>query len=672
MAAPPLATEAPRPDPAHRAKVALGVLTTALMAAIAWATWAGLGDAGAQAGPIALGLVLALAAGFGGWGLARWARRPDAPPSLTPTSNEATLRAVLVGTTEPMVLVDPQARVRLLNPAAEILFGCLSEDIAGNRLQALFPELCDAQGSAAVQAQLAAGGPSLAPAVRETQGRRSLGQRFPVRLWVRGLPLDGAQYLLITVHDLAEQEQQCDELAYLRSHDLLTGLLNRQEFHSRLGDIAAAAAPGAVAPGPQRVLCHLDMDQFTVINHICGTAAGDKLLVQVARLIEAKLAPAELVARLGGDQFAVLLPGMDLDAAIDLCDGLMQTVRGFLFSWHDCAYDIAVSIGISPWDPASAPPDLALGRADAACRLAKRGGRNRIRVYREGEAEATRLHADMRLVSTINQALNRGGFSLFAQPIARLGKHPGEPPGERHFEVLVRMIDGSGELVVPSRFIPAAEHYILMPTVDRWIVQRLFSLQAENLRAWHQANPGQFLFAVNLSGTTVTDAGFLRYLKRQFADWQVPYPSICFEITETAAVGSLELARAFIEELSALGCRFALDDFGTGLSSYAYLRNLGVHYLKIDGSFVRGAVDDPINRAMVESINHMGHILGLQTIAEWAENPATLTLLRDLGVDYAQGYALGAAIPVAEFTLAHASAPSPPERRGHDRPPRAD
>jgi len=701
-----------RPDryAATRVWVALAVLVAALIAAIAWATWEGLRAdrseaqavavraAEAPQGRFALGLALALAAGLAGATLARWARGAGGTPvnAAEPHSDQATLHAVLVGTTEAMILADPQCQIRRVNPAAEILFGYLGEDLAGSEITALFPGLCDEQVSAAVRAQIAAAGnPAMAPVVRESEARRADGQRFPARLWVRGLPLDGEQYLLITVQDITDQDQQGQEIAFLRSHDQLTGLLNRQEFLARLAAVSSLpppkppvpwdtpaapahtaslgrnarpsggrAAPGATdvaarAPLPQAadgrvpcVLCHLDLDQFALVNITCGPRAGDKLLQQVARLIEAQLGPADLVARLGGDEYAILLRSGGVDAAIDLCEGLMQTVRGFLFTWQDRSFDIAMSIGISPWDPVTEAADDAMGRADTACHLAKRNGRNRIHVYREGEAAVIRLRGDMHLVSTITQALSAGGFNLFAQPIVPLA---GDPDAECHFEILVRMVDGTGALVVPSRFIPAAEHYILMPMVDRWIITRLFALQAENLRAWHQANPDQFLFAVNLSGTTITDDGFLRYLKRQFEDWQIPYPSICFEITETAAVGSLEHARTFIQELSALGCRFALDDFGTGLSSYAYLRAFGVHYLKIDGTFVRGVADDEVNRAMVESINHVGHILGLKTIAEWAEDERTLAVLRALQVDYAQGFAVGAAVPVEEFTLAHAT-----------------
>ena len=662
--------------PGRHARVAIlaAVLATASVTAIAWATWEGLraerpeaptallGGLASPPARLALGLILALAAAVAGSLLVRWSRFAD---EGVPATDPAVLQDLLDGTTEAMILTDPRGSVRHINPAAEILFGRLAEDLAGAAVATLLPKLDQGEEPVARGAQAGADRDRDMPAaVRETEARRADGHRFQARLWVRRLSIDGEPCRLIAVHDLSEQDQQSRDLAYLRAHDQLTGLLNRAEFRNRLAAAAVLAAPGhgetntrEARPAPDAhsspggwILCYIDLDQFILINSTCGTGAGDKLLQQMARLVEVKLAPAEPVARLGGDEFAALLRTGDMDAAIDLCESLMETVRGFLFTWQDRSFDVSTSIGLAPWDPLSEAPEEALGRAEIACQLAKRGGRNRIHVYREGEAGLMRLRGDMHLVSTINQALSDGSFVLLAQPIAPLDP---AAPARCHFEILVRMVDDNGDLVVPARFIPAAEHYILMPAVDRWIINHLFGAQADNLRAWHQAHPDKFLFAVNLSGTTVTDDGFLRYVKRQFDDWQIPHPSICFEITETAAVGSLEQARHLIRELSALGCHFALDDFGTGLSSYAYLRALGVHYLKIDGTFVRGVAKDDINRAMVESINHIGHVLGLKTIAEWVEDEETLATVRGLELDYAQGYAIGPAIPLAEFTLAH-------------------
>ena len=646
-----------RPNP-RRVRLLAATLAASLTLVIAWAGWDWVrGDQAAQSStighpvpfrPVPLGLAMALIGALAGVGLMRWFGGAD---SGAGTRHEHDgFETSLAGTAEAVILANAGGQIQFINPAAEILFGRLSEDIAGSPLTSLFPEFCDASGAATWQEQItAAGGNADIPVVRETRGRRAGGETFPARLWLRGRSIGGRRQVMVNVQDASEPERQDLEIAYLRAHDPLTGLLNRQEAYARLALIAAQPDD---SDQPGRVVCHLDLDQLTVVNTTCGPRAGDKLLQQVARLIETKLGPAQMVARLGGDAFGVLLADGDLDTAVDLCEGLLQTVRGFLFTWQDRSIDVALSIGIAAWDRDSMTAEEALGRADTACQLAKRNGGNRIYVYRDGEAEMTRLRADMHLVGTISRAISTGGFYLLAQPIVPIGQGAAD---ECHYEILVRMVDDAGQLVSPSRFIPAAERYILMPAVDRWIIGHLFAQQGQTLRTWYQSHPDDCLFAVNLSGTTVADAGFRRYLRRQFDSYSIPYPSVCFEITETAAMGSLAGATAFIEEFSALGCRFSLDDFGTGLSSYAYLRALGVHYLKIDGSFVRGLVDDPVNRAMVESINQIAHVLGLKTIAEWAEDEPTLAALREIGVDYAQGFAVGAAIPVTEFSLPQAA-----------------
>jgi EAL domain-containing protein (putative c-di-GMP-specific phosphodiesterase class I) len=293
--------------------------------------------------------------------------------------------------------------------------------------------------------------------------------------------------------------------------------------------------------------------------------------------------------------------------------------------------------------------------------MAKSHGRDRLHVYQDDDAELARHHGDMRLVTSISRALSDGRFRLNAQPIKPLQPERG---ARRHFEILVRMVDETGGPIVPGHFIPAAERYILMPAVDRWIINRLFDLHAQTLREWHRLVPDRFLFAVNLSATSLADEAFLRYLQRQFADWGVPYPSICFEITETAGIRNLDHAREFLAELNALGCSFALDDFGTGLSNYGYLRELPLAYLKIDGSFVRTMNEDPVNRSLVESINQIGHVLGLQTIAEWAEDQETVDRLREIGVDFAQGYGVGEPIALCDLTLEDTRMPQAREPAG--------
>ncbi len=562
------------------------------------------------------------------------------------------LQAVLAATTEGMVLTDAEGRVELFNPAAEMMFGRLAVDVLRTEVFKLLPEFFSTASLATLMAeQPGIESPTL---VRESNGRRRGGEEFPVRLWMSTVRFDGQPHLLMVVQDLTEHAHNEEKLVFLEHHDVLTGLPNRREFEHRLSQIIDRDLAGA---GPH-ALCYVDVDQFKLVNDTCGHDAGDELLKQIAVLFESKMRGTEIIARLGGDEFGALLLNCAAEEATRICDGFMQTVRSFLFTSRDQSFDVAVSIGLVEFAVDSESASSILGKADVACEMAKRHGRDRIHLYHEGDTELVRHHGDMRLVATISRALSDGRFRLYAQPIVPIAAGY----SKRHFEVLVRMVDENGIPVIPDDFIPAAERYILMPSVDRWIINHLFSLQAQNLRAWHAQGCDGFLFAVNLSGTSITDEGFLRYLKRQFTEWDVPYQSICFEITETAAVRKLEQARTFMEELSALGCSFALDDFGTGLSSYSYLRELPVDYLKIDGSFVRGMTEDPVNHALVDSINQIGHVLGLRTIAEWAEDKATVNQLRALNVDFAQGYAVGEPVLVDGITLADAVVERPLQR----------
>jgi diguanylate cyclase (GGDEF)-like protein/PAS domain S-box-containing protein len=595
--------------------------------------------------PLAKALGLALAVLLTLTALSAWTRRQD-PRRLRALGDlrEAgfRLQAVLAATTDGIVLTDRQGRIELFNPAAEMLFGRLAEDVFGESIERLIPDFF-AAGNA--HGPLGADQANPLPVVRETRALRRGGEALPIRLWLSRARFDEKTHFLAVVQDLTEHEHNEEQLVYLAQRDVLTGLLNRKELERHLAEMLGVGTDGSAGP---HVLCHLDVDQFKLINESCGHEAGDALLKQLATLLRARLNGSEVVARLGGDEFGLLLPDRDLDTALALCDTLLQTVRSFLFTWRDQSFDVSISIGVVGLKADGETPSSALSKADAACHMAKTHGRDRVHVYQESDAELIRHHGDMRLVATISEALKEGRFHLFAQPILPMAGGAGE---RLHFEVLVRMRDAQGNAVIPDSFIPAAERYILMPTIDRWVINRLFRLHGDTLRAWHLEAPEQFLFAINLSGTSLADEGFLRYIKRQFSELEIPYASICFEITETAAVRDLKGACALMEELTALGCRFALDDFGAGASSYRYLKELPVDYLKIDGSFVRGMTEDPVDYALVESINQIGHVLRLKTIAEWVEDRNTLSQLRALNVDFAQGYAVGEALPVETLTL---------------------
>ncbi len=548
------------------------------------------------------------------------------------------LEAILDSATDGIVMLDTAGRIELMNPVAEVMFGRLETDVVGAKPTTLLPDL------AVMEHSLAPAEHAL-PGVYDTQALRGGADPFPARIAERRLLLDDGPRRLLLVQDLTEQHHQAEQMAFLEQRDVITGLLNRTEFERRMARLLAEAV-GSETP---YALCYIDIDHFKVINNTVGHAAGDALIGQLAKIIEVKLETAMLVARLGGDEFGALLAERTEGEVLAICEDLMQTVRNFLFTWRERSYDVAISIGVTAFLPEHESPEMELAKADVACHMAKREGRDRVHVYRDSDVSLARHHGEMHLVSAISRALSAGRFCLYAQPIIPLGGTGiAAQAGAQatHYEVLVRMLDEQGRPVTPSTFIAAAERYILMPAVDRWVIQQLFSTQRERLRRWHLEHPEHFLFAINISGTSVSDEGFLPYVKRQLESHDIPPASICFEVTETSAFRSVVQARGFIGALTALGCSFALDDFGSGLSSYAYLRELPVQYLKIDGSFVRNMHEDPVDYALVASINQVAHVLGLKTIAEWAEHDSIINQLRALNVDFAQGFAIGPPSPV--------------------------
>lgn len=582
-------------------------------------------------------LLLAALTAVGGWRLWVWTQRREHAlirDRQRLSANQRKLQAVLDSTTDGIVMLDPAGRIELLNPTAEVMFGHLEADVLDEPVSLLLPAPAGTEPPPPGQPR---------PGVYDTEALRSGVDPFPVRIAERRLVLDDGVRRLLLVEDLTEQQRQAAEMAFLEQRDVITGLLNRSELERRMSRLLAEAV-GSETP---YALCYIDIDQFKVINDTVGHAAGDALIRQLAKLIEVKLDTAVLLGRLGGDEFCALFAERTEAEVLAICEDLMQTVRNFLFTWREHSYDVAVSIGVTAFLAEHESPEAELAKADVACHMAKREGRDRVHVYRDSDASLIRHHGEMHLVSAISQALSGGRFRLYAQPIIPLagaGVRLGN--ARTHYEILVRMLDAQGEPVAPDAFIPAAERYILMPAVDRWVIHQLFSTQAQRLRDWHHEHPKQFLFAVNLSGTSVSDESFLPYLKRQFELHDVPPATICFEVTETAAMRNIGQARGFIATLAELGCSFALDDFGSGLSSYGYLRELPVKYLKIDGTFVRDMHKDPVNYALVASINQVAHVLGLKTIAEWAESEYVINQLRALNVDFVQGFAIGTPLPV--------------------------
>jgi diguanylate cyclase (GGDEF)-like protein len=424
-------------------------------------------------------------------------------------------------------------------------------------------------------------------------------------------------------------------LSWQASHDALTELVNRREFETRLG---YALDKLSYQPG-EHSLMYLDLDQFKVVNDTCGHAAGDQLLKQTSALLQETLGAAGLLARLGGDEFGVLMQGCDANSAIEMAERLRFAVQELRFVWNGCAFNISISIGLVHVAEASAMAQT-LRAADMACYMAKEKGRNRVQVYRPSDSELVQRVGEMAWVQRIRNGLDEQRFCLFAQEIRSLGKNE---PDRSHVELLLRLRDEDGKLVQPGSFMAAAERYGLMPLIDRWVVRSAFALLAERLSS---SAPAQLSScAINLSGATFADDDFVEYVRRQFDIYRVPPTMICFEITETSAIADLPSARRFIQALKKLGCRFSLDDFGTGMSSFSYLKHLPVDFIKIDGSFITEMLNSKIDRAMVEMIVYIARVTGKRTVAEFVESDEIIGALREIGVDYAQGYAIARPTP---------------------------
>jgi diguanylate cyclase (GGDEF)-like protein len=394
------------------------------------------------------------------------------------------------------------------------------------------------------------------------------------------------------------------------------------------------ALKSAAQLGRHHAVMYLDLDQFKVVNDTCGHAAGDQLMRQVSAVLQRRLREGDTLARLGGDEFGVLLENCAPDHALRIGEGLRQTILECHFAWETRSFNIGVSIGlVNVADGLFTLTDV-LSAADAACYMAKDKGRNRVQVYHAEDSELSTRQGEMEWIGRVQKALDEDRFVLYAQDIA--GLDPARNLGD-HCEILIRMLDEHGELVPPMAFIPAAERYNLMPSIDRWVLRNAFAIIA---RQQSESTTGPAVYAINLSGSSIGDERFLEYVREQFEHFAVAPESICFEITETAAIARLDLATNFINQLKSLGCLFSLDDFGAGMSSFAYLKHLPVDFLKIDGGFVKDMADDPIDRAMVEAINSVGHVMGKKTIAEFVDGDRVIRLLREIGVDFAQGYGI--------------------------------
>ncbi|WP_058545009.1 EAL domain-containing protein [Pseudomonas fluorescens] len=532
-----------------------------------------------------------------------------------------------------VITTDVEGAIAYMNPAAEAMTHWKAEHATGLPLAALFNLLDDnAQSEGLTLIEHILSGRLSGASEHSKLIQRLDGSTVSVTLV--GAPIRHAGKVsgaVLVLHDMTQERQYIANLSWQATHDALTGLANRREFEYRLEQ----ALHNLTRQVGRHALMFLDLDQFKLVNDTCGHAAGDELLRHICALLQSGLRENDTLARLGGDEFGILLENCSPEAAEKIAEGLRQTVQNLHFVWKGRPFVTTVSIGLVHIAQTPTTLEASLRAADMACYMAKEKGRNRVQVYHADDSELSLRFGEMAWVQRLHMALEENRFCLYAQEIAALG--PGDHGGG-HIEILLRLHDEAGRMILPDSFIPAAERYGLMTSLDRWVVENVFKIIRQCLNDSRQGPMA--MCAINLSGTTIGDQAFLDFLRKQFAAYSIPPEMICFEITETSAISNLGSAIRFINELKGLGCYFSLDDFCAGMSSFAYLKHLPVDFLKIDGSFVKDMLDDPINRAMVEVINHIGHVMGKRTIAEFVETAQIEQALLEIGVDYAQGYVI--------------------------------
>ncbi len=549
-------------------------------------------------------------------------RRQEALSKADREWAEATLRSIA----DAVVTLDLEGRVASLSVVAEHLTGWKVADAVGRP----FAEVVQLRGDEDQPVgPFVTGGHVAFDFPRHTMLVRRDQHQVPVEGTIAPILTSEHQVAgsVAAFRNVAHARRMTAELSYQASHDGLTGLVNRKAFERLL----EAAISRAFELGDTDTLLYLDLDQFKIVNDTCGHGAGDALLQQLASLLKGRLRDSDHLARLGGDEFGVLLHNCDLDAAILVAENLRKAVAEFGFVWRNRPFAVGVSIGIVHLGQGRLPLSELLARADEACYVAKAKGRNMVHVSAPGDQLQSLHHTEIEWTTEIRAAMAEERLFLCAQPIVRLGD---DRSSTTHVEVLLRIRGRDGQTILPMAFIPAAERHGLMATLDRWVIGKVLDHMVA------QDEGDTLLYCVNLSGASIGDPAFPAHAAAVLSDPRVDARRLCLEISESTAISNLAEASRVIQDLKALGVRFTLDDFGSSLSSFAYLRQLSVDYLKIDGSLVEGIARHRVDRAMVESINHLAHVMGIQTIAEWVDNHQTLQILEDIGVDFAQGYGI--------------------------------
>ncbi len=553
---------------------------------------------------------------------------------------QVTLSSVADG----ILISDAEGRVLIINDAAREMLGLVSGDVEGEPVDDIL-RLCGSEETQILESMFAQVIRRGDRVHADSDSRLLVANRNPLPVSAQASPVRSSQAeivgAVITLRDNSEARRLSAKLSWQANHDALTLLPNRRYFEAELSRAMEAARFGTENHG----LIYVDIYQFQIVNDTCGHAAGDELLKRLAQLFGKALRSQDLLARLGSDEFGILLRNCTLAGTHRVANLLLRGVEQFVFSWGGKRLTVGISVGAVAIDRDSESDAQVMAAAEASCAAAKEAGRNRIHLYHHHNSQIVeRRRNEMHWVEKINDALAENRLVLYQQPvvpvvISSLADNQAHVP---HYEVLVRMRDRDGNIILPGQFIPAAERYGLMEDIDRWVLSNVVDYIARRERAGLAA----VSYAVNLSGPTLGNESFRDFVQQELSRTAIDAKALNFEITETAAVGNFARAIRFIETFRARGCEFYLDDFGSGMSSFSYLKDLPVDYLKIDGAFIKSMETDSVDYAMVSAINHLAHVMGIRTVAEYVENEGILKLLEKLGVDYAQGFGIAAPAPV--------------------------
>lgn len=547
---------------------------------------------------------------------------------------------------EAIVILNGEQKIVYINPEAENLLSSKLRRVMGRKYSQVFT-LLNAKTRRVLQGAISLNHRDSQSVTKECLLQTHNNQTFTIELmhvYLREYEDQQQDHSMLILRNITERKALESKLSNLETYDGLTRLLNRKSFDAQVKQLIE----NAHKHNSKHVLAYFSIDQFQVINDTVGYASGDNLISSMGDLIKKHiLKPLDIVGRVGANEFAVVFCERKLTSAIKSIQDILKDVSNYQFMARGQQYSISMSAGFVVLNHETTSSARAMSEANTACNLASKKGGNRVSAYRAEDNEIQKLEGNLEWVMILKKSLQENRFRMHAQPIHRLEPNEFKKPFN-HYELLIRLSDEKGNPISPGEFISAAEYYSMMPALDRWVIHHVL----QQISTIPDQSPLP-VFAINLSGQSLNDPQFLDFILQEIAVSKVHPQMLCFEITEQVAVEDLTLINTLIASLKALGCKFSLDDFGTGVSSYGYLRSLDVDYLKIDGSFVKNIVNDDVAKTMVQSINQVGHTMKLEIIAEYVENQEIIEMLREIGVDFGQGYEIARPGPLSEVIRHH-------------------